>query len=225
MISYEIRPGVNLLPKWDEDIDDSMYYMDTTGGSTGNKKFEDAKIEFLEQQKRINLLKDPEYLGDRIEVTLYGAMLKRLLQSTDIDFQQQGDIIGIQFVWYAQGDQFMLDAIGIDKDGNPSPKSPQPEPRGHLFDALRGAKPLPVDLFFSYTTDTLLMLLGFKKPFPSCGKQKLVLYPVITSVEFEGKLYTRFALACSVPSTKRPAAYGPPCPPFCYPPQSLVPVE
>ncbi len=206
--------------KWDNDFYDQMYYPEPAPGKPD--LFAQAKAAFDVKTTRENTLKIPPYPLEkdaRIWVGIYGLMLKRILGCTDARFVQQGDIVGVVFEFYEQGGVLKLNAFGSNNTRSAIEGNEQ-YPIGKLYDILKGD--LDAKLSFPYTKSHLLGLMGFNDPnnYPTCSKENLILYPVITSVLYKGAYQTLFSLACELPpmpGNKGNSAYAPPCPPFCYP--------
>jgi hypothetical protein len=178
-----------------------------------------AKKNFINQDFRTQVLKNPEYdYNNQKEVKslFYGAMLKQMLQG-DGDFVEQNGIIAINFDWYVTDGKLMLNPRGINAKGQPkSGKAISSDAKTTLYDILKATAVSPG--FFKYTPAEIMTLLGFEGTLPSTNAQDLLLYPVVVRIDSEMKSY--FSLGASVlESQNSHGAYGPPCPPFFYPPR------
>ncbi|MCA0235276.1 MAG: hypothetical protein LCH81_02725 [Bacteroidetes bacterium] len=205
--------GLVFTPKWSFDFADDMYYQSAS-------KFAQAKAEFDNKASRIEILKYPGYHvlpKPEIWAGMYGSMLKRALGSTDPIFAQQGDNIGIVFELFEKDGMLKLNAFGTDNERKALEGTKLPS-SGNLHGLLKGN--MNPNHAFYYTKLELLGLLGYKSTLPACSEQGITLYPVITSVTFQGSVNNLFSLACELPpmpGNKGNSAYAPPCPPFCYP--------
>ena len=201
-------------PHWGLDFYDTMYFDDIG-------KYTSAISEFDEQANRIDVLKYSGYpppATPKIWAALYGAMLKRLLESDDVNFVEQDQIIGVVFEWHIMNGQLALNPRGINREGDLVGGAPSPDYK-NLYVTLKG-NTLSKGRSFTFSKHTLLALMGFTSSIPDCKQSIITLYPVITDVKDQGITNTLFALATTVPQMPGnygPAAYAPPCPPFCYP--------
>lgn len=200
--------------KWDMDFYDQMYYPKPAPGKPD--KFDLAKKEFEIKTSRQNAL---PATGENIWVGMYGLMLKRALGCNDPKFVQQGLIVGVVFEFYEQGGALKVNAFGSNSQ-RAAIEGKEQDPIGDLYKTLEGD--LNPNLSFSYPSSDLLKLMGFKDSnnYPTCTRTNITLYPVITSVLYNGGYQTRISLACELPNmsgNKGDSAYAPPCPPFCYP--------
>lgn len=150
------------------------------------------------------------YANDNISTILYAKMWQQIFGSSFPLASQ--DAIGVNFIWYIEGNDLKLSAIPFDEDGMAvGPYSP-PATIGAVRGWLRDASSATISAKqFSFTAAQVAAWLQISGPVPAATAN----FVLVALEAADAKGTRRFSLGIQLNSTE--AAWGRPCPPFCYP--------
>lgn len=170
--------------------------------------FGTLKSDCVSVTTRANILLN--YTSDNISTVLYAKMWQQIF-GPSFPLASQG-AVGVNFVWYIQGGDLKLAPIPFDKNGAPVGPFAPPASVGAVRDWLRDASAAIISAKqFSFTAAEVAAWLQINGPVPTATATFVLI--ALDAADAEGT--RRFTLGIQLNATE--AAWGRPCPPFCYP--------
>lgn len=150
------------------------------------------------------------YANDNISTVMYAAMWREVF-GTGFPLSTS-DAVGVNLIWYVDGGDIKLSPLPFDAEGQPVGNYEAPSDRGAVRNWLSNASPSTISAqSFSFTAAEVAAWLQISGSVPSASATFVLV--ALEAADAEGT--RRFTLGIELNSSE--AAWGRPCPPFCYP--------